>query len=167
MLIEGKTYKGRVYKRKFDHDEARFLHSRGASLRDLAEKYGVSQARINQVVNPEVGRRAEERSSAYRWACPECGAPTQGKRKRCRPCANKLRATSVRAEELQCFRCQQWKPDESYPSNRQEPVRRGRHGLCRVCQTEVKREYRKRNPEKTRAYEREYRRRKRLAQKLA
>lgn len=160
-MLEGKSYKGRVYKRKFDHDEARYFYARGSTIKQLAEKYGVSTARINQVVNPEVGRRADEAASAYRWLCADCGAPTQHKGSRCRECANKLRATSVREGELWCFHCRTWKPDQDFPKNRQATARRGHHGICRVCSTEVRRDHRHRNREAENAYQRAYKRKRR------
>ena len=155
----------RVYTRKFDYEEARRRHAAGESLASIAAWAGVSVTRIRHVVFPEEGERARARADAYRWACPDCGAPTTHKGSRCKTCAALAQATSVRSTELQCVICKEWKPDEDFPHNRAaRSVWRGRHSTCRACQTTTRRERRRRNPDSERAYQREYRRRKRKEQ---
>jgi hypothetical protein len=44
---------GRVYRRAFDHDEARELYATGLwSQSALAERFGVSRAAVGRVLNP-------------------------------------------------------------------------------------------------------------------
>ncbi len=159
--LPGARTRGRQYVRAFDYEEARRRHAQGESISLLAREYGVSSARVRQVVNPDVAARAAARASAYRWPCMDCGAPTRTKGRRCSSCSVRLRATSVRENELQCVTCRKWKPDDAFPLSRSEEVRRGRHSQCRPCQTESKRAYRERKREKQRAYDREYKRRRR------
>jgi predicted RNA-binding Zn-ribbon protein involved in translation (DUF1610 family) len=145
MSVLGKTRGRRQYVRAFDYEEARRRHANGESVSDLAREYGVSSDRVRQVVFPEVGRRADERKAAYRYVCPDCGERiATRKNARCRPCSVVRMRVSVREDTLQCVTCQQWKPDEDFPSNRSEEHRRGRHTSCRSCQTINKRAYRKR-----------------------
>lgn len=158
----------RVYTRKFDWDEAIRRREAGETYPAIAKAFGVSVAAVRMAVNPAERERMARTSSAWvRGArCPDCGTQTTRNRKgednRCTQCATRLRATSVREEELQCTRCQEWKPDEDFPMNRSEtPLRRYRHGLCRACSTIARREYRQRHPEAQRAYDREYYLRKR------
>lgn len=51
--------------------------------------------------------------------------------------------TSIRADELRCSRCKGWKPDEEF-YRQANPLRRGRHGTCKPCHVEEKRELRRR-----------------------
>jgi hypothetical protein len=160
----------RVYVRKFDYEEARRRYAAGGvTMSELAEEYGVSQARIHQVVTPGGIERTLARSSDWQRSgtCPDCGTPatrTGRIQHRCRECSARKQAITVRDEELRCVTCKQWKPDESYPLNRNEsPFRRGRHSQCTACGTERRRDYRRRNAEKERAYWREYNRRRKQA----
>ena len=162
---------GRVYRRKFDYEEARRRYAAGESQKALAAEYGVSIARMCQVLNPEVGRRDDERRREWgrNSVCPDCGARATRKRKseqhRCRECHSRRMATTVRPDELRCITCKEWKPDDEFPSNRAiSPHRRGRHSQCRSCQTIARRDHRRRNREADNAYQREYRRRRRSSQ---
>ena len=162
--MQGAFSRGRQYQRSFDYEEARSRFATGERISVLAEEYGVSVARVRQVVIPSEGARADARSAAYRWPCIDCGAPTRSRNRRCVPCAFKLLATSAREDELLCMNCKTWKPDDDFPHNRTEKIgRRGRHGECRACQTVSRRRRRQANPEAQRAYDREYKRRRRAA----
>ena len=160
-MIEGKKYNGRTYYRKFDHDVARLRYAMGVNMSQLAREYGVSRTRIKQIVHQEAGRKAQERAAAYRWPCLDCGKGIKHKNGRCLQCSTKRRATSVREDELQCTTCQQWKPDDAFPRNRQATARRGRHSQCQACNTIARRDYRHRHREADNAYQREYKKRKR------
>lgn len=160
----------RVYIRKFDYDEARARFASGESIRTLANEYGVSWSRVQQVVVPEAGDRAARRAREHNsnGACVDCGARIWrcGNSVRCRDCAGLLLATSVRPDSLQCRTCREWKPDDDFPHNRAAThARRGRHETCRPCLTIAKRDWRHRNAEKQRAYDREYKRKRRAEAK--
>lgn len=60
------------------------------------------------------------------------------------------------------MRCKQWKPRSEFPRGTKAD---GLHGECRSCQTEIKREWREKNRERERAYDRE--RKRALRQKVA
>lgn len=143
--------RNRVYVRKFDHDEARARFAAGETVAEIARSCGVSWQAVNFVVRPAALARHQAYYEGWRKATCACGAPCQravfrGEEPRCVRCAADGRATSVREDELKCSRCQQWKPDDAFLSNRHRSseIRRHRHGLCRPCQTEVRRDYRNR-----------------------
>jgi predicted Zn-ribbon and HTH transcriptional regulator len=156
--------------RKFDWDEAARLYETGLTYEEIAEALGVSSSAVWLALNPEARARGDARK--WQWQrearCPDCGAQTTrthiGADSRCKRCAALARATSVRATELRCMTCREWKPDEEFPSNRAATkVRRGRHRQCRICQTVARRDHRARNREADNAYSREYKRRRRRA----
>ena len=157
----------RTYERKFDHDEARWRLSLGETSGALAREYGVSRTAIYRISTTEREQRDRRRTTEWikQGCCPDCGSPATrhslDKQLRCRPCAARVAATSVRAGELWCFTCREWKIDDAFPSNKNKrsDIRRHRAGQCRVCQTVAKRAWRKRNPD----YEREYQRKRRAA----
>jgi ribosomal protein S27E len=157
----------RVYKRRFDWDEARRRRAEGESISALAREYGVSIMAVYYAVNDEARARMAETN--YRWVrsarCPDCGAQTTRhsatEDRRCVNCAAIARATSVREDELQCITCREWKPDDQFPSDYRRIARRGKHRQCRPCQTKARRDYRHRHREAEAAYSRErYRARK-------
>jgi hypothetical protein len=138
----------RVYERKFDWDEAARLRERGMPVRVIAAKFGVSAAAVYLALDPALRARDHVRTAQWQRSgtCPECGSPcTRGYR--CRGCANRAQATSVRPAALHCVTCGEWKPDEAFPRDaaKTNVVRRGRHRQCRPCNTEEKRRYRERN----------------------
>lgn len=143
----------RVYEREFDWEEARRLYAAGESLSSISREFGVSWAAVQRVVVPGKMEEHAVRARALIGAghCDDCGGPThQGSRyrgsTRCRDCASIALATSVRENELMCFACREWKPDEDFPLNRGDSkARRYRHSYCRPCQTISRREYRNRN----------------------
>lgn len=156
--------------RKFSWDEATKLRKSGLTLKAISKRLGVSYSAVWFALNPEA--RAKSSARTVEWQrqgiCPDCGATATrfrgGKQCRCRACGIRAMATSAREAELHCSNCDEWKPDEEFPHNRGETVsRRGRHSLCRQCNTIVRRSYRERNRERERAYDREYRQRKRLS----
>ncbi len=149
----------RVYTRKFDWEEARRLRAEEKlTYQQIADLLGVTDTAVMNVCNPKAYARAKVYSAAWQRSgvCVKCGAQRsrnstlerEGVMKgRCVSCAAKERATSVREDELQCVTCREWKTDDGFPFNAsQNRLRRGRHSQCRVCQTEAKRSWRKRNP---------------------
>lgn len=160
MSVVGKTARGRTYTRKFDYEEAQRRYAAGEKIQALAVEYGVSNARVNQVVNPEVGRKAKELSAAYRWHCPECGAETRHKNARCNPCAALALTTTALDGKLHCSKCEQWLSPEMFSTNRTEAKysRENRRRICRKCDTKARADYRQRNREREKTYSREYKR---------
>lgn len=140
----------RVYERKFDWDEARARHAAGESYKELAREFGVSTTAVQRVCDDALRARMDAASRAWIAAgnCPECGAPATraGGQRRCRDCAMRRLATSVRHDAILCFGCRLWKADEDFPFDRHPShrARRQRHSYCRVCQTAARREYRER-----------------------
>lgn len=149
----------RKYEHRFDWDQARSLRAAGMSYDSIARRLRVSPNAVARVCDPE--RYHDMKVAVRNWQragrCIDCGAlgRTRYIRKysngRCKSCATKASATSVREHELQCHRCQLWKPDDSFQSCRTRQARRGRHQYCRQCNTEVKREWRERHPDRYQA----------------
>jgi hypothetical protein len=164
MTVPGKRTRSRQYTRKFDYDEARRRHAAGETIMMLAREYGVSWTRVQQVVNPEAGRRAEERSKARRFHCVDCGKSKTSSWPRCVECAALARSTTVRETELRCSSCGRWLPDEAFHKASRFKARRGRRRRCKTCEHADRRDYRRRHLEKTRAYDRKRRRRLRTGQ---
>jgi hypothetical protein len=86
------------------------------------------------------------------WACSVCGGEcsfniTLQDVPRCRSCWAKTRITSVLPTLLECNRCREWLPDDSFTSSRMEHLgyRRGRRPVCRACETVMRRARRIRN----------------------
>ncbi len=153
--------------RKFDHDEARRLRGQGWTYQAIGDALGVSDMAVCRVCDETV--RAKMDKAAQEWqrqgVCIDCGAPrirvSKHHEARCRPCSIIAMATSVRDGELCCSTCKQWKPDDDFPFNRSLSVRRQRASQCRMCQTQQKRQWRARNPEKDRAANRRWSRQRR------
>ncbi len=159
----------RVYVRKFDWDEARRRHAAGESYAALAREYGVSNSAVQLACKDYLRARDQARASAWQsnGVCPVCGGRASRNRTtgqhRCMRCASVAAATSVRDGELRCGTCREWKPDDDFSRSASDSARRERNGTCRACGTVAKREYRARNRERERAYDRAYRRRRKAA----
>lgn len=145
---------GRIYPRKFDHDEARERYAAGESSSALAREYGVTQTAVWTVVSAKGAKWRDSERLKGAGRCRRCGDPTNAQsvythprsKGLCTSCANDDQATSVRADELQCSVCRAWKPDEAFPHNHSERFRRRtRHGTCRRCLTAARQEYRERH----------------------
>lgn len=142
---------GRLYTRSFDYDACRALYADGWTQQDLAARFGVSAARISQVVNQETGRRAAERHLVWQGSgtCVDCGAQCSRRHKngktveRCKACGNEASLTTVRPDTLRCSTCKQWKPDNQFCRDGDaSPYHRGRHRTCTRCQTALRKKYR-------------------------
>lgn len=137
--------------RKFDWAEAQRRRADGETYTAIARDLGVSYKAVRFACDPVAREAAARRTKEWQTSgvCPDCGAPATRLRGigqcRCRACAAKAQATSVRDGELLCIGCREWKPDHDFPHNRGSRLhRRGRHNLCRPCQTLAKRAYRSR-----------------------
>jgi hypothetical protein len=142
--------------RRFDHDEAYARWLAGESQTAIAASYGVSQAAVSQAVlrhDPakraalNAYHRAYQRERLRKPCVRGCGRLAwhgRGREGVCIPCTAAARTTTVRETELLCTKCDEWKPDEAFPHGHGK-ARRGRHSLCRTCQTRERQDYRERH----------------------
>jgi hypothetical protein len=145
------------YERKFDWDEAIRLRKQGLTLKEIAERCGVSVAAVNRVVNPQVARRLEKRSREFQRSgtCSECGrrcsrnyAIEKLRPPICKRCAARAKQTRFRRDaagrvkEVRCAGCKTWKPRKAFPRGSGSE---GIHTHCRKCNTINKRDWRERN----------------------
>lgn len=143
--------------RVFDHEEALRRHAAGESVAALATEYGVTPQAIYYVIaltdpmrrDGYLSYNRKWQRDRYRKPCVRgCGRLAwhqRGSEGVCRRCRNAERATTVRATELLCTRCGEWKVDDDFPGAANNVGRRGRHSLCRVCQTKARQDYRSRH----------------------
>ena len=150
-------------RRTFDWDEAVRLRRQGLPLKAIGDLLGVSAQSIRMATDPEARERenADRRTRLYRETCPDCGGPRNHYNARCLSCSHKAKVTSVRPDTLRCMVCREWKPDTEFAGDRSRPHRRHRRTECRSCHAASKRAWRQRNSEHARAYDREYKRRRR------
>lgn len=159
---------GRVYKRAFDHDEARALREADPkrwTYDALAAHFGVSAVAVCRVVNPAVDGNMRAAATAYlrahRTPCKGgCGAlvwtyANPDRTGLCPACHGAQRAADgVRDDELLCRICGEWKPDDDF-GGKGVKARRGHRSNCRACETKARRAHRQANREHERAVERE------------
>lgn len=158
---------GRVYVRRFDHEEAAKRYAAGERVVDLAAEYGVSITAIYRVVTP--GAKARDVESARRWrtgTCEECGGPAMriisSKKEHnpdgrclCQACRGRASREGVRLDAaghvaaiqcqlLDCANGERWQPPENFGRGaRYRDLREGGfHKNCRSCATALKRLYR-------------------------
>lgn len=136
--------------RRYDHDEAYARWLAGETFKEIAASYGVNQNAIRQLAklrdpeqHEELKRyhRKYQRRQLYKPCVRGCGRMAwhnYGRAGVCRRCRADEAATSVRDDELRCGECREWKPDEAFPLRTRGVARRGRHSVCRSCQTAVK-----------------------------
>lgn len=142
----GKT--GRVYLRKFDHNQAQADYQAGESLLSIARRFGVTYNAVYRVVDPE--RRIRMDATVKKWimsgVCQDCGEKGISRyAPRCKNCSSHLRITSVRAGTLSCSTCQLWLPDTDFGLSTNFSHRRNRRPICRKCESAKRRAYRERN----------------------
>lgn len=166
-LVTVSEKRNRVYRRAFDHEEARALRADGWTYPALAERFGVSEAAVARVCDPEMRARID--AAANRWARENrrpcrggCGRlvwlQNRGRTGYCQSCFAELRAAAgVREGELRCSKCGGWKPDAEFARQKRK-TRRGRRLWCRACETAARRANRNANPERERKYERDRKR---------
>lgn len=130
--------------RSIDYDEVRRLHTGGASVAELAERFGVSAHPIRCAVNEGFRLRQNAKrkrlSEQKRRPClGGCGTLVwmhqHGRSGLCIRCLALATATTVREDTLRCSRCHEWKPDEAFPRRSRTVARRGRASLCTPCGT--------------------------------
>lgn len=161
--------KNRFYVRRFDHEEARRLRSEGATIRELADRYGVTQAAIHRATTPGAMERDLEAGRRHRAStCEECGGYamkiTGGKAQHnvdgrilCVTCRGRNRREryrfdadgaliAVRCTSLDCANGERWQPPQNFPKGRPAQDLRdgGIHNCCRSCQTRMRQAFRER-----------------------
>jgi hypothetical protein len=158
MVTVGKN--GHVYRRGFDHDEARVLHNMGWSYNRIAKHMGVSFSAVRRVLNENareyIDAKNKERIRAQRQPClGGCGTlvwrhGAQGRARsgycpRCFPAAKY--ADDVAEHALRCRECDEFLADEQFRLRSDQPkhYRRGRHSVCRECESAMRDEYRQRH----------------------
>jgi hypothetical protein len=155
----GKT--GRLYERRFDHDEARARHTAGEKILALAIEYGVSETAVSRALDPR--RRERDNEATRRWrtgTCEDCGGPAMrlvgaklkhnpDGRTLCLACRSKDRRTAVLVFDngvvaVKCLTCKDWLAPARFPKGtRYRDLRPGGfHNSCRTCQTALRRAYR-------------------------
>lgn len=158
-LVTVTSKRKRIYRRKFDHEQALALIDAGWTRRAVAAKFGVSVSRIEQIKHRRRDPEWHERDIAYRrkWICENARAPcaggcgtmvwTQGTRYS-GFCASCVRAIGyVIDDELMCLRCRGWKLDEEFGySQSYSRGRRHRSSWCLRCLREYHRDRRRRGP---------------------
>jgi hypothetical protein len=146
----------RKYDHRFDYDEARLLHDQGIPHSVIAKRLGVTPRSIG--IAAKGGWLDASRE------CVDCGAAVDPGSQRCVACNNAVRVKRDGEGRYYCPTCDTWKDPESFTIQRSpyRPVR----GTCRSCDTALKREWRRTNPEKSRESERraKARRRQRAAE---
>lgn len=161
---------GRIYERRFDWDEARRLRRQGLAYEEIARRLGVTGAAVARVCDPRIRDRMASTTAAWMASgtCEVCGARCSRNSARaymrCAECANEEKRDLAREALLNergwvlCTRCGEHKPMSHFSVDRDK--RRSLGGLrqfCRACETAAKRDWRRRNQERAKAYDREYR----------
>lgn len=113
----------------------------GVTPKAVANAIMVRDPRRGPAHNARRRRMAQRRKVPCSAGCGKLVWPTynaRGRKGRCATCMGTERATSVRPTTLRCGKCKQWKPDEEFVHQHQRHARRGRHSVCRACQTAAK-----------------------------
>jgi len=171
MITVSEKRPGRVYRRKFDHDQARELRAEGWTYQRLADHFGVSVAAIEYLCNPTA--KARNRRHTREWysaICDDCGAD----------CTHNWSARVARHDRVVCFRCAHLRRSEKAlleRMNQDGEIRCGGCGRhrdpalfvmkangsprpqCRDCETARRTAYRAAHRDHERAYDRERKRR--------
>jgi hypothetical protein len=150
----------RVYRRRFDWDQAHRLRSDGWSYGQIARVLGVTTGAVRQACDEEY--RLAVLAAVVRFqtsgVCSVCGARCSRNRSTqtpiCRSCSLDNLATSVDDDALRCTKCNRWLPDEDFafvsPGARHRRIRRrGRRHYCRSCESKARAERRRRNQSET------------------
>ena len=130
LVTVGKN--GRVYRRRFDHDDAVVRYRRGESVASIARLYGVSDRAVRRVLFPRVRRRMDALARRQ----------IELRRVPCRGGCGTLVYTHQANERRTgyCQRCLAEKAAESRPHGTENSYRYGcRCKLCREAASEAKR----------------------------
>lgn len=150
------TFRNRVYKRKFDHDEARKRWLKGETVADLAREYNVSYAAVARAVDWRVRVRMDATTREY-MSNPEnlerlnydvcaCGNRKRNISEKCRDCYLADRATQINENgDLWCYDCKNYRPSAEFPFVAASPSRNFKGGQCRGCATKARQSYRERH----------------------
>ena len=153
--------RNRVYRRKFDWDEARRLRAEGLSYAKIGKRLGVTQGAIRRVVDPSMAQRMND--AADRWArsgsCWECGAPCvpaghpslRGDFPRCGKCGARANRRNWWLNDdgrltVRCSACRKWLDESSFGPRIREAFDSDKVGelnrTCRACDASARRLYR-------------------------
>lgn len=152
--------KGRLYVRRFDHDDARRRFAAGETISALARAYGVTYNAVHRAVTP--GAPERQRANHRRWRtgqCEHCGGPAMrlvaGKRERtpdgrtlCSSCRGRVRRKPIKFEDgvvkAECGTCGTWKPLGEFPPRVARALGEGRRVVyvCSACSTSKRTQYR-------------------------
>lgn len=159
--------RNRVYKWKFDHDEARKLRAEGLTYTEIGKRLGVTHAAVRRVCDDSVREAMYRDSLAWQRSgtCVECGEPcapvshptNRSGIERCRSCANFSRRrcwfeTDDGQLIVRCTSCKEWLSEDRFPPSLR---RRYDHGItsdggrrqCSMCASAARRLYRHTHPE--------------------
>lgn len=139
--------------RKIDYDQARRLRKAGWTYTRIGELFdcvpeAVRMALDDSAYEKQADARRRFQQRKFQVACPRCGTVRcvnvyqQDAAKLCRSCtiADRL-AERITDTEARCTSCGEWKPHDAFHTRRGRPAT-----LCRPCDTEAKRDWRRRNP---------------------
>ncbi len=157
--------RGRVYVRRFDHEEAARRIANGEKASALAAEYGVTSKAIHLAVAARDPERREATNEYHRrWrttVCEDCGGPAMklvgGKREKnrdgrilCNTCRGKEKREGVEVDadgrvlRVRCVTCKAWQePGVFCRGVRYRDLRDGGfHNECRPCGTARRIRYR-------------------------
>ena len=145
--------RGGNWSRKFDWEEARRLQASGMTKIAIAKHLGVTARAVGYAIN---GASRGERS------CEGCGRSIDISSEKCSACLGKTLVNRDEDGRVYCARCDTWKDPDAFRPGGPHPAR-GVAARCRSCETADRKARRHANPEATRAYDRERRRKKSTA----
>jgi hypothetical protein len=172
LVTVGKN--GRVYPRLFDHDEALRLRGEGWTIQMVADHFGVSYRGVQRVTTPGERERMDAATmERFEAICDDCGgrcthnwSNRHGRHDRvvCQPCAairTREEALMARLNEdgdVRCTHCDAYQPMSVFSNDRGYP-----RAWCPSCETESRKARRRANRDRENAWQREYKRKRRLA----
>lgn len=148
-------YRNRVYKRKFDHDEARRRWLNGETLTALANDYAVTLTAVKRAVDVTTCVRMDLNTKAYydrnggnksNYDTCSCGNPKRKGAKQCASCYNATLPQQISPDGLLwCPVCKTHRPTTEFPFDPKVPSRNFRRRYCRSCDTKARQDYRERH----------------------
>ena len=151
MSLETMGRNGRVYRRKFDHEDAQRRYATGETIAALAAEYGVTAKAVERVVRPEVRARMYAAASLhghrYRHDTCACGARKDKRAARCRDCHLREVLGEVFDAHgyLRCNRCNCYLPLTEFGFDAHKRERAFRRAYCRECEARARQDYRERH----------------------
>lgn len=152
MSTYASPFNNRVYKRKFDHDEARRRRGEGESVSAIAASYGVSPLAVARATDPHMRAKMDVASREWMAAHPrrdlcDCGREKSKSSKRCRECyvATLAHADPVDASgNVWCTACARYLSPSLFLHDPRKPLRGFRRTFCRSCETKARQDFRER-----------------------